>query len=72
MENPTQTVNDMSYFSCLDSVMENSKVRQEQSKGRAEQGWGRMGRFRKVYEGKCGKGKEASSLTSHVVELGDL
>lgn len=31
-----------------------------------------MGRFGKVYEGKCGKGKEASSLTSHVVELGDL
>lgn len=26
MENPTQTVNDMSYFNCLDSVMENSKV----------------------------------------------
>lgn len=31
-----------------------------------------MGRFGKVYEGKCGKGKEAFSLTSHVVELGDL
>lgn len=26
LENPTQTVNDMSYFNCLDSVMENSKV----------------------------------------------
>uniref|UniRef100_A0A8D2JLN1 Talin 1 n=1 Tax=Varanus komodoensis TaxID=61221 RepID=A0A8D2JLN1_VARKO len=26
LENPTQAVNDMSYFSCLDSVMENSKV----------------------------------------------
>lgn len=27
LENPTQAVNDMSYFNCLDSVMENSKVR---------------------------------------------
>uniref|UniRef100_A0A8D2KWM4 Talin 1 n=1 Tax=Varanus komodoensis TaxID=61221 RepID=A0A8D2KWM4_VARKO len=26
LENPTQAVNDMSYFSCLDSVMENSKI----------------------------------------------
>uniref|UniRef100_A0A670JLM5 Talin 1 n=1 Tax=Podarcis muralis TaxID=64176 RepID=A0A670JLM5_PODMU len=26
LENPTQAVNDMSYFNCLDSVMENSKV----------------------------------------------
>uniref|UniRef100_A0A8C3L5P9 Talin 1 n=1 Tax=Chrysolophus pictus TaxID=9089 RepID=A0A8C3L5P9_CHRPC len=31
LENPTQAVNDMSYFSCLDSVMENSKVSQEQT-----------------------------------------
>lgn len=29
LENPTQTVNDMSYFNCLDSVMENSKVSPE-------------------------------------------
>ncbi|XP_077202774.1 talin-1 isoform X2 [Paroedura picta] len=26
LENPTQAVNDMSYFNCLESVMENSKV----------------------------------------------
>uniref|UniRef100_A0A8C3KIW8 TLN1 protein n=1 Tax=Calidris pygmaea TaxID=425635 RepID=A0A8C3KIW8_9CHAR len=31
LENPTQTVNDMSYFNCLDSVMENSKVTWEHS-----------------------------------------
>ncbi|NXK11071.1 TLN1 protein, partial [Herpetotheres cachinnans] len=29
LENPTQTVNDMSYFNCLDSVMENSKASPE-------------------------------------------
>ncbi|NWT61049.1 TLN1 protein, partial [Erythrocercus mccallii] len=33
LENPTQTVNDMSYFSCLDSVMENSKVLGESMAG---------------------------------------
>ena len=27
LENPTEAVNDMSYFDCVDSVMENSKVR---------------------------------------------
>lgn len=37
LENPTQTVNDMSYFNCLDSVMENSKVSPKQV-------WGRMWR----------------------------
>lgn len=26
LENPVQPINDMSYFGCLDSVMENSKV----------------------------------------------
>lgn len=26
LENPAQPINDMSYFGCLDSVMENSKV----------------------------------------------
>lgn len=46
LENPTQTVNDMSYFSCLDSVMENSKVSQEQSR-RVEvgEGWGGLGKY---------------------------
>ncbi|KAK2512204.1 Tln1 [Columba guinea] len=33
LENPTQTVNDMSYFNCLDSVMENSKVLGESMAG---------------------------------------
>ncbi|NXJ13209.1 TLN1 protein, partial [Odontophorus gujanensis] len=33
LENPTQAVNDMSYFSCLDSVMENSKVLGESMAG---------------------------------------
>ncbi|XP_066195588.1 talin-1 isoform X1 [Sylvia atricapilla] len=33
LENPTQNVNDMSYFSCLDSVMENSKVLGESMAG---------------------------------------
>lgn len=26
LENPTEAVNDMGYFDCIDSVMENSKV----------------------------------------------
>lgn len=26
LENPTEALNDMSYFDCIDSVMENSKV----------------------------------------------
>ncbi|KAJ7396414.1 hypothetical protein BTVI_145372 [Pitangus sulphuratus] len=26
LENPAQTVNDVSYFNCLDSIMENTKV----------------------------------------------
>lgn len=26
LENPTEAVNDLSYFDCIDSVMENSKV----------------------------------------------
>lgn len=43
LENPTQTVNDMSYFNCLDSVMENSKVSPELE----VEVWGRMGRFGK-------------------------
>lgn len=54
LENPTQTVNDMSYFNCLDSVMENSKVSPE---CRVEV-WGRTGR---VWEGCGGKGKGGSS-----------
>uniref|UniRef100_A0A8B9CIT8 Talin 1 n=1 Tax=Anser brachyrhynchus TaxID=132585 RepID=A0A8B9CIT8_9AVES len=33
LENPTQAVNDMSYFNCLDSVMENSKVLGESMAG---------------------------------------
>ncbi|XP_023799737.1 talin-1 isoform X2 [Cyanistes caeruleus] len=33
LENPTQNVNDMSYFNCLDSVMENSKVLGESMAG---------------------------------------
>ncbi|XP_025900777.1 talin-1 [Nothoprocta perdicaria] len=33
LENPTQTVNDMSYFNCLDSVMENSKILGESMAG---------------------------------------
>ncbi|XP_032062690.1 talin-1-like [Aythya fuligula] len=33
LENPTQAVNDMSYFNCLDSVMENSKVLDESMAG---------------------------------------
>ncbi|KAM6111541.1 talin-1-like [Phoenicopterus ruber ruber] len=33
LENPTQTINDMSYFNCLDSVMENSKVLGESMAG---------------------------------------
>ncbi|KAF1502294.1 Talin-1, partial [Eudyptula minor] len=33
LENTTQTVNDMSYFNCLDSVMENSKVLGESMAG---------------------------------------
>lgn len=41
LENPTQTVNDMSYFNCLDSVMENSKVSPELE----VDVWGRIGRF---------------------------
>lgn len=28
LENPTEAVNDLSYFDCIDSVMENSKVDQ--------------------------------------------
>lgn len=26
LENPTEAVNDLGYFDCIDSVMENSKV----------------------------------------------
>ncbi|KAM4878796.1 TLN1 protein, partial [Sylvia borin] len=33
LENPSQNVNDMSYFNCLDSVMENSKVLGESMAG---------------------------------------
>lgn len=33
LENPTQAVSDMSYFNCLDSVMENSKVSGERGVG---------------------------------------
>ncbi|XP_025050766.1 talin-1 isoform X2 [Alligator sinensis] len=33
LENPTQAVNDLSYFNCLDSVMENSKVLGESMAG---------------------------------------
>lgn len=41
LENPTQTVNDMSYFNCLDSVMENSKVSPE---WRFREGQGGLGK----------------------------
>lgn len=54
LENPTQTVNDMSYFNCLDSVMENSKVSPEPG----VEVWGRTGR---VWEGCGGKGEGGSS-----------
>lgn len=54
LENPTQTVNDMSYFNCLDSVMENSKVSPEPE----VEVWGRI---RKVWESRGGKGKGDSS-----------
>lgn len=33
LENPVQPINDMSYFGCLDSVMENSKVNAAGSPG---------------------------------------
>lgn len=41
LENPTQTVNDMSYFNCLDSVMENSKVSPELRFGEGQGGLGK-------------------------------
>lgn len=41
LENPTQTVNDMSYFNCLDSVMENSKVSPECRFGEGQGGLGK-------------------------------
>lgn len=48
LENPTQTVNDMSYFNCLDSVMENSKVSPErrfgEEQGRLEKDMGAKGK----------------------------
>lgn len=48
LENPTQTVNDMSYFNCLDSVMENSKVSPEwrfgEERGRSWEGYGNKGK----------------------------
>uniref|UniRef100_A0A663FKX4 Talin 1 n=1 Tax=Aquila chrysaetos chrysaetos TaxID=223781 RepID=A0A663FKX4_AQUCH len=40
LENPTQIVNDMSYFNCLDSVMENSKVSPEVWEGCGDKGKG--------------------------------
>lgn len=40
LENPTQAVNDMSYFNCLDSVMENSKVRSGLISGQGKVGLG--------------------------------
>uniref|UniRef100_A0A8C4V2W0 Talin 1 n=1 Tax=Falco tinnunculus TaxID=100819 RepID=A0A8C4V2W0_FALTI len=55
LENPTQTVNDMSYFNCLDSVMENSKVSPEL----AGEVWGRT-------EG--GSGKDQAAHTQEALE----
>lgn len=66
LENPTQTVNDMSYFNCLDSVMENSKVSPVLSEI-----WGRM---ESIWEGVGGKEKSVSSIgeTHQALSLGVL
>lgn len=39
LENPVQPISDMSYFGCLDSVMENSKVRAAGSPGGQGRHW---------------------------------
>lgn len=62
LENPTQTVNDMSYFNCLDSVMENSKVSPELE----VEVWKKMGRFG---EDVGTKGKVVPSLLMKHSEL---
>lgn len=43
LENPVQPISDMSYFGCLDSVMENSKVSAAGNPGGQGRNWNQPG-----------------------------